>query len=1395
MSASVSSVKTVCPYCGVGCGIVMQVADGKITKLSGDKDHPTNFGRLCTKGSTSAKIISGTGRMERASLREDRKADQLPVPRDVAIARTATRLRAIIDADGPDAVSFYVSGQMSMEAQYLINKLAKGFIRTNNIESNSRYCMASAASGYKLSLGADGPPGSYQDFDRADLFFVAGANMADCHPILFLRMKDRMKAGAKLIVVDPRRTATADAADLFLQLKPGTDIALYNGLLHLLIANGRIDRAFIAEFTEGWDQMPAFLEEYTPDRVAAITGVPAADIHKAAQWIGEAGEWMSCWTMGLSQSTSGTWNANVICNLHLATGAICRPGSGPFSLTGQPNAMGGREMGYLSYGLPGQRSVERDADRGFVENLWGLAPGAIRKEPGPDAVAMFKAMQTKDIKAVWIICTNPIATSPNRQHAIEGLKAADLVITQDVYQDTETNIYADILLPGALWAEATGVMVNSERNLTLMEKVVEPPGDAIPDWQIIAQVACAMGYAAAFTYDSSADVFDEIRQFWNPETGYDLRGASHERLRETPLQWPCPPQATQDRNPIRYLNDGVSQTLMEREDGVRPKLTFPTSSGKARFFARPSELPSEMPDAEFPFVLNTGRLPHQWHTLTKTGKLATLNRLNPGPFVEINPEDATALGMAEKDEVEVRSTRGKAILPAIVTPRVQPGCCFVPFHWNDSYGDNLAINAVTTDAHDPISKQPAFKYCAVSLAKVGAEQKADDARYASKETSVASATAMETIKEGHGVMVATQPKSGALADAFATAIHLDPVPAPALTEAETVYLSGFMSGLVSAEALGFTPIIPPDAPVAPATKLWLDGMLAGLYSRAGNGTPRNGAGHVDGGLSTGLAPETAIVTVLWASQTGNSEALADTIAAALCDSGAPAKAVSMADYDTAKLADGGYLLLVSSTYGDGEPPDNGRIFWNYLKSDAAPRLEQLSYAVCALGDPSYDQYCNHGKNLDERLAALGARRLRDRIECDSDYEEQTAAWIEELPTLFVQPSAQRAQAPAKYATNANGAATSKAVFNKANPFLAKLIGNVRLNGSGAAKDTRFFNLSLRESDLSYETGDALGVWPSNCPEVVSELIQSTGLNGEEAVNVKGKGEMGLRKALLTEFELTRPSREMLRFIADHSENENLKPLLADDRKDDLKSFLWGRQLVDVLSEFPISTSALEFVSGLKRMQPRLYSISSSPKAHPEQVHLTVSAVRYGEKRKGTCSTFLADRAEDAGVPIFIQASSHFHLPLNPDAPVIMIGPGTGVAPFRGFLHERRATGSKGRNWLFFGEQHESTDFYYRDELSEMKKDGLLTELSLAFSRDQPEKVYVQDRLMERGADVWSWLAEGAHIYVCGDATKMAKDVDKTLAAIVREHGGLDDDGALAYVQKLTYEKRYLRDVY
>ena len=488
------TVATVCGYCGVGCGMDLHVADGVVTKATGRPDHPANRGRLCTKGTTTADMLRAGGRLTTALVRPERSAEAAPTGVDAAVETVAARLSAIRDEHGPDAIALYVSGQMSIEAQYLANKLAKGYLRTQWMESNSRLCMASAGTGYKQSLGADGPPGSYDDLDTADLFLVLGANMADCHPILYLRMMDRVRDGAKLVVVDPRRTATAAKADYYLPVRPGTDLALLNGLLRLVRDAGGVDTEFVAAYTEGWEPLDALLDEYPADVVADITGIDEADLRAVAELICGTKNWVSLWTMGLNQSTHGTWNTNALCNLHLATGAICRPGAGPFSLTGQPNAMGGREMGYMGPGLPGQRSALDPADRALVEDRWGLEPGTIRAEAGTGTIDMYRRMADGEIRAAWIICTNPVASVSNRASVIAGLKRAELVVVQDAFVGVETAEYADVVLPAALWAEADGVMVNSERTLTHCAPALAPPGEAMPDWQLICRVATAMGY-------------------------------------------------------------------------------------------------------------------------------------------------------------------------------------------------------------------------------------------------------------------------------------------------------------------------------------------------------------------------------------------------------------------------------------------------------------------------------------------------------------------------------------------------------------------------------------------------------------------------------------------------------------------------------------------------------------------------------------------------------------------------------------------------------------------------------------------------------------------------------------------------------------------------------------
>ncbi|MCE0535548.1 bifunctional nitrate reductase/sulfite reductase flavoprotein subunit alpha [Kineosporia rhizophila] len=1367
--------RTQCSYCGVGCGVVVQTGvrpDGRpvITKVSGDKAHPANAGRLCTKGATHADLMKADDdRAVTAYRRTSREAPLEPVDVDEAVQAAADGLRRIVQEHGPDAVALYVSGQMSIEAQYLANKLAKGFLRTVHIESNSRLCMASAGTGYKQSLGADGPPGSYDDFDHADLFLVIGSNMADCHPILFLRMANRLKAGGRLIVVDPRRTATAERADLFLQITPGTDLALLNGLLHLLVLAGQIDEAFIAEHTQGWEGMPQFLADYPPQRVSEITGIPEADLRTAAAWIGEAGEWMTCWTMGLNQSTHGTWNTNAICNLHLATGAIGRPGSGPMSLTGQPNAMGGREMGYMGPGLPGQRSVLSAADRTFVEEQWGLEAGTIRTEVGPGTVELFRQLGEGTIKACWIICTNPVASMANRSTVITGLEAAELVITQDTYRATATNDYADIVLPATLWAESDAVMVNSERNLTLLSSSVPPAGASRPDWQLIAQVASALGFGEQFSYASSEEVFDEIRRFSNPNTGYDLRGVTYERLRESPVQWPCPPEGPA-RNPIRYLNDGVSQTLHVSPDGVAPRLAFATPSRRAVFHARPHMPAKEMPDDDFPLVLTTGRLQHQWHTMTKTGKVAKLNKLNPGPFVEIHPDDASRLGIADGDQVEVASRRGRAVLPAVVNDRIRPGCCFVPFHWNDEHGEYLAINAVTNDAVDPDSLQPEFKACAVALTRI--------------PTTPAPAPTVEP---------ETHP--------LAAALGLTTLTPPQLSDREQLYLSGFLTALTPAAVAERVPVLPDGAPLSQPVRLWVDGLLAGTYSRLPDPRPAHTEAVPESVptsvLKTTVEANPAAATILWASQTGNAEDFAARAAEQFATRTLSTRVIEMDSVDVATLSSSGTLLLVTSTFGDGGPPDNGAGLWSALAAADAPRLDGVRYSVLGMGDSAYDNFCGHAKALDARLSELGAVRIAERVDCEPDDEEQAEAWLDRvIDLLAARPNTSPARTEPRTAPSPTR--SPGALGTRANPAIAHLVTNDVLSGPGSGKEVRRIGLALTDESVTYRAGDALGVLPTNHAEHVHDWLQATGLDGNHTIEVDGQ-HVRLFEALQTSFDISRINRELLQFVAGHNSDPALAHLLRRDNKEQLERWLWGRHAVDLLRHFPVQRPMTDWLGVLRRLQPRQYSISSTPLHDPHRVELTVSVVRYtneaDEARGGVCSTYLADRAGDEPVPVYVQAAPGFRPPTASSTPMIMVGPGTGIAPFRAFLHERRELGHTGRNWLFFGDQHRDSDFYYRDELQQMFSDGFLTRLDLAFSRDQRQRIYVQQRMQEHGAQLWKWLEDGAHFYVCGDATRMARDVDQSLLEIIRGHGGLSEDEAQEYRKKMITERRYARDVY
>ncbi len=698
--------ESVCPYCGVGCRLRFEGGAGQVLRVRGVEHAPANLGGICAKGAQLGPTRETHDRLLRPHLRRDRQQALRAVEWDTALRYTAEIFTNILHTHGPEAVAFYGSGQLDTETAYLVSKLFKGCIGSNNTDSNSRLCMAAAVAGYRTSLGSDGPPGCYDDIELADVILVMGANMAEAHPVLFdrIRASRRDRPGQRVVVLDPRRTPTAAAADIHLAVAPGGDIALLNALGMELLRRDALDSRFVERHARGFEEYRAFLREQDFGELCAVAGLNASAVSDLAGLIASAGSFLSFYCMGLNQSTVGMWKNNSLINLHLLTGQIGKPGAGPFSLTGQPNAMGGREAGLLSHQLPGYRTVEDAKHRAEVEAYWKRRPGNISPKVGLTAVEMFRALEKGSLKAIWIAATNPAVSLPDLHQVRRALGRAGLVVVQDAYHPTETTQLADVLLPAAQWGEKEWTSTNSERTIAYSPRLFPAPGEALPDWQIVARFARALGYRG-FEQESAAEVWDEFAGL-TAGRPCDMSGATAARLRQvSSLQWPCPSSD----------HPGTKRRYLDRR--------FPTPDGRAVFLPRDHREPREVPDHEFPFVLTTGRLYAHWHTLTRTAKAEKLVRREPGPFVQVNPDDARRLDVDNGDAVQVSSRRGTIRLPARLHDGVPPGMVFVPFHWGDLFAEGNAANYLTISAIGRVAKQPELKFCAVNLEKVAAPTK------------------------------------------------------------------------------------------------------------------------------------------------------------------------------------------------------------------------------------------------------------------------------------------------------------------------------------------------------------------------------------------------------------------------------------------------------------------------------------------------------------------------------------------------------------------------------------------------------------------------------------------------------------------------------------------------
>ena len=683
------SVRTACPYCGVGCG-VSAVADGRALEVRGDVDHPANLGRLCSKGTALGKTVGLEGRLLHPMIGNRR------VSWAEATQRVAGRFAETIARHGPDSVAFYVSGQLLTEDYYAANKLMKGFIGSGNIDTNSRLCMASAVVAHKLAFGADLVPGCYEDLDLADLVIFSGHNAAWTHPVLYRRMEAARARGQRHVVIDPRRTNTADGADLHLALAPQTDVRLWNGLLADLIRRGAVDRSYIAAHVAGFAEVEAELAQadQSPGAVASDCGVPQADLETFFAMVAETPRTVSLFSMGANQSTQGVAKGSAILNVHLATGRIGRPGACPFSITGQPNAMGGRETGGMATTLAAHMDFD-DVSRARLQRFWGSP--TIASAAGLKAIDMFEAVADGRIKAIWIMATNPAVSLPDAGRVRAALDACPFVVVSDCVSETDTLQYAHVKLPALAWGEKDGTVTNSERRISRQRRLFDPPGEARPDWRIIADVGTAMGFGDAFGWRTQAQVFRE----WGRLSIYENAGRV---LHLGPLA-ALTPEAYDALEPVQWPVTTEGGTARLFTDG-----RYQTPDGRARMVPVAARGPAEATSHVYPLSLNTGRVRDQWHTMTRTALAPELCRHAPEPYVEIHPADAQPLGIGEGALTRVQTVHGEAIVLARLTDRQRLGAVFMPMHWTEAFAPSGRANPLVAPKVDPRSGQPEFKH-------------------------------------------------------------------------------------------------------------------------------------------------------------------------------------------------------------------------------------------------------------------------------------------------------------------------------------------------------------------------------------------------------------------------------------------------------------------------------------------------------------------------------------------------------------------------------------------------------------------------------------------------------------------------------------------------------------